>query len=57
MINLEFCNLVVSVSSFTIPETNSEFTPENGGLLEKEIPNLETIIFRCYVSFNMGVFP
>ncbi len=39
-------NLVV-VLSFTIPETNSEFTPEHGGNrpLEKEIPNLETISF------------
>ena len=30
---------------FTLPETNI-FAPENGGPLEKEIPNLETTIFR-----------
>ena len=28
-----------------VPKTNI-FAPENGGPLEKEIPNLETIIFR-----------
>ena len=38
-------------------ETNSIFAPENGGPLEKEIPSLETTIFRGKnaVSFQGGV--
>ncbi len=32
-------------------KTNS-LHPENGGPLEKEIPDLETIIFGVYVSFR-----
>ena len=35
----------------TLPETN--ISPENRPL-EKEIPDLETIIFRGYVSFREG---
>ena len=31
-------------------------TPENGGLVEKEIPNLETSMFRVPVGFLGGVY-
>ena len=33
------------------PPKTTEGTPENGGPLEKEIPNLETIISRFHVNF------
>ncbi len=42
---------------FTLPETNIDIAPENGGPLEKEIPTvLETTIFRGYVSFRECTF-
>ena len=48
----------VQTKNYLTPETNSKFAPknggfqvrnlpENGGPLEKAIPNLETTIFRC----------
>ena len=46
-VSLPECNMTSFNRVHTLPETNSEFTPENSGPLEKEIPNLETTIFRC----------
>jgi len=37
----------------TLPETNSEFTPENGWL-EEYVPFWKAYIFMCYVGFREG---
>ena len=36
------------------PSLKPTQAPENKPLFEKEIPNLETIIFRCYVMLVSG---
>ena len=44
---MAICGIHVSFLGIILPETN--ISPENGGPLEEEIPNLETIIFRGYI--------
>jgi len=39
------CFVTSDLATVTLPETNSEFTPENRPLGSLESPDLETIIF------------